>query len=71
MMINDKAEEVIKKPLGLLFNKYQLGLKTAMRCSDFIFNCVYLLYYKCYKINFKLGGSYIDSPDWIKTKNQQ
>ena len=26
------------------------------------------MYYKCYKKNFKLGGSYIDSPDWIKKK---
>ena len=26
------------------------------------------MYYKCHKVNFKRGGSYIDSPDWIKTK---
>ena len=26
------------------------------------------LYYKCHKINFKRGGAYIDSPDWIKKK---
>ena len=24
--------------------------------------------YKCYKVNFRCGGSYIDSPDWIKKK---
>ena len=35
-----------------------------MRRSDFIFNSVQVLYYKCHKINFK-RGSYIDSPDWI------
>ena len=28
----------------------------------------YLLYYKCHKINPNRGGSYIDSPDWIKNK---
>ena len=28
-----------------------------------------LLYYKCYKTNyFNRGGSYIDSPDWMKNK---
>ena len=32
-----------------------------MKSSDFIIDCVYLLYYKCYKINFKRGRSYIDS----------
>ena len=39
-----------------------------MRGSDFIFDCAHLLYCKCHKINFKRGGSYIDSPDWIKNK---
>ena len=23
------------------------------------------MYYKCHKVNFKCGGSYLDSPDWI------
>ena len=36
--------------------------------SDFIFDLVQLLYYKCQKIKFKHGGSYIDSSDWIKKK---
>ena len=36
--------------------------------SDFIFGCAQLLYYKCHKINFKLGRLYIGSPDWIKRK---
>ena len=26
------------------------------------------MYYKCHKINPNHGGSYIDSPDWIKNK---
>ena len=38
-----------------------------MKGSDFIFDCVNLLYYKCHKINLNCGGSYIDSPDQIKT----
>ena len=37
-----------------------------MKGSDFVFDYVYLLYYKCHKINPNRGGSYIDSPDWIK-----
>ena len=42
-----------------------------MRGNDFIFDSVQFVYYKCYKVNFKHGGSYIDSPGWIKkgTKN--
>ena len=27
------------------------------------------MYYKSHKVNFKRGGSYIDSSDWIKNQN--
>ena len=50
------------------YRRYQIGFETSMRGSEFIFDCVNLSYYKCYKINFKRSGSYIDSPDWIKNK---
>ena len=40
-----------------------------MRGSDFIFDWISLLYYKCHERNFKHGGSYIDSPDWAKKKD--
>ena len=41
------------------------GLETSTRSSDsnFIFDSVYLLHYKCHKINLKREGSYIDSLD--------
>ena len=39
--------------------------------SEFVFDCVQLLYNKCHKINLDHmdhAGSCIDSPDWIKNK---
>ena len=39
-----------------------------MKGSDFIFDCVHFSYYKYHKVNLNCGGSYIDSPDWIKNK---
>ena len=51
-----------------LLSRYQTGLETSMRGRDFVFDSVELLYHKCHKINFKCGGSYIDSPNWIKKK---
>ena len=39
-----------------------------MKGSKFVFNYVHLLYYKFYEINLNCGGSYINSPDWIKNK---
>ena len=37
-----------------------------MKGIAFIFDSVQLTYYKCRKVNFRRGGSYINSPDCIK-----
>ena len=66
-MINDEANEVIKELFESL-KKNQNNLEGSMKGSEFVFNYVQLLYYKCPKINPNRGGSYIDSPDWIKNK---
>ena len=39
-----------------------------MKGSEFVFNYVHLLYYKCHKISHNRGGSNIDALDWIKNK---
>ena len=36
--------------------------------SNFVFESVDLLYYSLHRISLNRGGSYIDSPDWIKHK---
>ena len=64
-MISDEADEVIKKLFDSLKNIYQSNL------GSIVFDHVKLLYYKCHKINLNHGGSYIDSPDRIKKKQQQ
>ena len=68
--IMNKADEVIEVTLPSLLFMYQIDLETAMEGSSFIFDHVYLLYCKCHKIDSNCGGSYIDSPDWIKNKNK-
>ena len=40
-----------------------------MKGSEFDFDYVHLLYYECHEIKLNDGGSYKDSPDWIKNKN--
>ena len=67
-MIYDNANEVIGELFQSFFFRYQIGLETSMGGSNFIFDCVTLLYYKCHKINPNRGGSHIDYPDWIKKK---
>ena len=40
MIYDDKSDEVIEELFELLFNRYQTGLETSMKGSDFIFDCV-------------------------------
>ena len=39
-----------------------------MKGKEFIFDSIDILYYNLNKISLKRGGSYIDSPKWIKNK---
>ena len=63
IMINLKADKVIKKFLKSPLNRYQNNLEKLMKGSEFVFEYIQLFYYRCYKINPYCGGSYIDSPD--------
>ena len=62
------VDEVANELFESLRSRYQENLETSMRGSGFVFDSVQLLYYKCHKTNFKRGGLYIDSPEWIKKK---
>ena len=67
ILIGNEANEVMKELFDSLKNKYQNNLETT-KGSEFVFYYVHFLYYKRHKINPNRGGSYIDSPDWIKNK---
>ena len=60
------ANEVVNELFDSLCARYQRNLETSMRVSDFTFESVQLMHYKCHKVKFRRGGSYIDSPDWMK-----
>ena len=49
------ANEVVNKLVESLCSRYQI-LETSMRRSDFIFDSVQLMYFKCHKVNFKRGA---------------
>ena len=55
IMINDKADEVKEKFFESLLSRHQIGSKTSLESTDFIFDCVHSLNYKCHKINSKRG----------------
>ena len=66
-MINNQAGEVIKGLFNSFKNRYQNNFESTTG-SEFPFDYVHLLHYECHKINLICDGSYIDSPDWIKTE---
>ena len=66
-VITYDADEVMKEPFDSIRNRYQ-NIWESMKGSEFLFHYVYLLYYKYHKLNPNHGGSYLDSPDWIKNK---
>ena len=61
-MISDEAGKVIEELFDSLKNKYQNNLE-SMKVTEFVFNYVQLLCYKCHKINPNCSGSHMDSPD--------
>ena len=65
----NEANEVVDELFESLHSTYQGNLETSIRGSDFIFDSMQLMYYKFHKVNFRLDGSYIDSPDFSKEKN--
>ena len=48
IMINDEADEVIEEIFDLLKNRYQ-NILESMKGSEFFFDYVQFLYYKCHK----------------------
>ena len=68
MMIGNETNEVIEELFDSLLQKYQKGLEESMKGSKLIFDSVDLLYYNFLKISLNRGGSYTDSPNWLKNK---
>ena len=62
------TDEIIKGLFQSFLQKYEENLHEKMKGSDFEFDGVNFLYYDFNKISINRGGSYIDSPKWLKDK---
>ena len=67
-MNGSDTDEIIEELFESLLQRYQENLQEKMRRSDFVFDGVNYLYYDFDKISISRGGSYIDSPKWLKKK---
>ena len=68
IMVGSDTNEVVKELFKSFLQRYQEGLQEKMKGSDLEFDGVNLLYYDFNKISLNRGGSYMDSPEWIKDK---
>ena len=68
IMIGDDNDDIIEELLKSFLQKYEVNLQNKMRGLDFEFDGVNFLYYDFNKISLNKGGSYIESPKWLKNK---
>ena len=68
IMMGTETDDIIDELFESFLKRYQKGLETKMEGRNFVFESVNLLYYSLHKISLNRGGSYIDSPNWIKNK---
>ena len=66
--IGDDNDDIIEELFKSFIQKYEENLQNKMRGSDFAFDGVNFLYYDFTEISLNRGGSYIDSPKWLKDK---
>ena len=67
-MNGSDTDEIIKELFKSLLQRYQENLQEKMKVSDFAFDGVNYLYYDLNKISISKGGSYVDSPKWLKER---
>ena len=67
-MMGSETDEIIEELFKSFLQKYLEGLEKSMRRSECVYDSVDALYYNLNKVSLSRGGSYIDSPEWLKNK---
>ena len=67
-MIGDDTNEVIKSLFESFLQRFKENLQEKMRGSDFGFDSINFFNSNFNKTSIYRGGSYIDSPKWLKDK---
>ena len=67
-MSGDDTNEIIKSLFQSFIQRYEESLQNKMKGSDFEFDRINFLYYDFNKTSIYRGGTYIDSPKWLKDK---
>ena len=68
VMLGSETDEIIEEIFDYFLQRHQKNLEESVRGNEFVFDGVDSLYYKLHKKSLNRGGSYIDSPKWLKNK---
>ena len=68
IMIGSKTNKIIEDLFESFLQKHQEVLEESTRGSEFAYDSVDALYYNLNKVSLSRGGSYMDSPKWLKNK---
>ena len=67
-MSGDDTNEIIKLLIKLFLKRFEESLQNKMRGWEFEFDGINFFYYDFNKTSIYRGGTYIDSPKWLKNK---
>ena len=67
-MSGDDANEIIKLLFESFLQRFEENLQNKMRGLEFDFNGINFFNYSFNKTSIYRGGTYIDSPKWLKDK---
>ena len=69
IFMGSDTDDVINNLFDTILQRFQEARETSFeRGSEFIFECVDVLYYYFHRIDMRRGESYIKSPEWLKNK---
>ena len=66
IMKGSETYEIIEELFKSFLQNYQEGLEDLMKGSEFVYDSVDVLHYNLNKVSLGRGGSYVDSPKWLK-----
>ena len=69
IMISNEIDEIIQEIFDFLLEKFLKNLEESTKGTDFVFDSVDLLDYKCDKISLNRATPYTGSPKWLKKSN--
>ena len=68
IMSGDDTNEIIKLLFESFIQRFEENLQNKMRGSEFEFDGINFFYYSFNKTSIYRGGTYTDSPKWLKNK---